>query len=110
VITIWLDELDTELALPTAWAICDDCRGNGTRALHGIAITSDEWADWDDEDRHAYLSGHYDTICQACDGSGKVEIVDEERCPPEVLAQYHRDQTELASLNQMEAMERAMGA
>ncbi len=53
---------------------CPECRGKGTLALHGMAITADEWngPDWDDDMRDNYMAGHYDTLCEFCNGRGHV--------------------------------------
>jgi hypothetical protein len=61
------------VTVPDDW--CERCRGKGTVALHGIAITSEEWwgPDWDDESREAYLDGFYDTPCDVCGGSGRID-------------------------------------
>lgn len=61
------------VSVPDDW--CERCRGKGTQALHGIAIPMDEFMgpDWDDEMRDDYLSGVYDTPCDLCGGTGKVD-------------------------------------
>ncbi len=61
------------VTVPDDW--CEDCRGKGTRTLHGIAITMDEFngPDWDDQMRDDYFSGVYDTRCEMCDGTGKID-------------------------------------
>lgn len=65
--------------VPDNW--CEDCRGKGTRTLHGEAIPMFEFQEWDAEEREAYLSGEYDTICETCGGSGEVD--------PEEAAEKH---------------------
>jgi hypothetical protein len=99
-----------EVVLPTVWAICYHCRGDGSRALGGLAITASEWAEWDDEDRHAYRTGGYDTPCEDCGGSGKVSEVDEDALSVEHLAAWHAQQAEEAEYRSVCAQERAMGA
>lgn len=101
-----------ELELPTCWEICYECDGEGkhSHAIDGNGITSSEWAEWDDEDRETYFRGGYDTTCEVCRGSGKIEIVDEERLSPEVLEYWHEYQRDLAEAEACERMERRMGA
>jgi len=72
---------------------CEDCRGRGTRTLHGIAITSDEFngPDWNQEMRDDYFSGAYDTRCEMCGGTGKID-------PEE-----YKDRVEMEHMMRMEA-------
>ena len=51
---------------------CPDCRGNGTVALHGIAITADEFHEWHEDEQESYRNGDYDTVCETCGGKGTV--------------------------------------
>lgn len=63
---------------PTKWAICDNCDGEGSHVNPSIdcgGITSDEWGEWDYEDRERYFSGAYDVTCKCCNGSGKVRVL-----------------------------------
>lgn len=57
------------------WAICEDCRGEGTSTRHLGAYTQsdreemgEEWWDFIDDVRR----GVYDQPCDECGGSGKV--------------------------------------
>lgn len=79
---------DEELAPFTfhmEWVICDYCRGNGGHSRRFGAMSSDEFAEWSDESREAYLRGAYDDRCEACDGSGKVYEMNEGALPEEVI-------------------------
>jgi RecJ-like exonuclease len=96
--------------LPSKWEICTACRGEGHRALHGIAITQDEWADWDDEDKETYRTGGYDTPCDNCDGSGKVRTLDEDHASPKMIEAWHEWIADEMETHQIEQMERQMGA
>lgn len=62
--------MSKQVTVPDNW--CDNCSGKGHVALHGYAITMDEWygPDWDDQMREDYLSGGYDTPCEVCKGKG----------------------------------------
>ncbi len=106
-----------EIYLPYVWQICDDCKGSGTRDNLG-AITADEWNnDWDDDEKEMYLSGAYDVRCEDCDGTGKVQVVDTERCDPklrgsyyeQLLAAYYEQQADMAADRAMREMEGRMG-
>jgi len=61
------------------WQICGNCRGNGSHvnpAIDCSGITEEEWdRDWDEDSRHAYMSGRYDQTCNSCGGSGKVKMM-----------------------------------
>lgn len=72
------------VSLPTRWVICDYCEGNGGHSRRFGAITEEDWHDWDDESRHAYMSGKYDERCDSCNGSGKVLVLEENILPAEV--------------------------
>lgn len=100
-----------EVTLPTVKVVCPRCHGEGTHTNPSIgAITSDEWAnDWDDDERAGYLSGRYDVTCEECHGSNVVDVVDAERCSPELLAAYEAQEREMSNLRAMEAQERAYG-
>ena len=67
--------------VPDNW--CEECEGRGTVALHGIAITASEFDEWDGDEIEAYSNGSYDTTCEACEGSGKVD--------PEAAESYQED-------------------
>lgn len=101
---------EREVRLPTCWAICYECQGEGVRALGGMAITESEWREWDFEDRETYFSGGYDRPCEECGGSGKVRVIDEHSCSSDLLALYY---DHVDAYNETEAIyrsERAMGA
>jgi RecJ-like exonuclease len=51
---------------------CEACRGTGQVALHGIALTSFDLAEWSQEELEDYAVGNYDTPCEVCRGSGHV--------------------------------------
>jgi len=104
------EEVILQTKLPMRWEICSCCSGNGTHALHAIAITQDEWEDWDYDSREDYFSGKYDTECGECNGSGKVSAVDFEYLPTivqEAWEEWENDRYEY--LAEIEA-ERRMGA
>lgn len=71
---------EVEFALPAVEISCFRCRGKGTHvnpSIDGNGITSDEWAEWDWEERENYRNGVYDVPCYECGGECKTkEVVD----------------------------------
>lgn len=58
------------------WIICDKCRGEGKHDHPAFSngITSDEWNDWNEDEREDYLEGRYDVPCDDCGGKGRQQI------------------------------------
>lgn len=104
----------TEVTLPTSWAICSHCRGNGTSSLYLGAITQSDrepGGNWEDPDEFAdYMEGKYDRACDTCSGSGKVRVVDIKRLSPEHLRLWEEQCNEEMEYQAMCAAERRMGA
>lgn len=97
--------------LPTKWAICNECSGHGKSSAYIGALTEEDIErDWSPEEVDDYMHGGYDRTCEACKGSGKVIVVDEDQCPPDLLKahlDYLQDEDEY---NAICAAERRMGA
>lgn len=77
---------DGEIAptpIECVWEICDYCNGDGGHSRRFGAYTMDEFEEFDDDFREGYLSGRFDERCEACDGSGKVRVIDEEQLTDE---------------------------
>lgn len=111
--TVWDEKTKQEVALPTKWEICDNCRGNGTHvnpSIDGHGISTDDECWQDDDFREGYFSGRYDVRCDNCNGSGKVQVPDEARCTPEQLEAVHQAWRERAEYEAECAAERRMGA
>lgn len=70
--------------IPYEWIICDVCEGEGSHSRHLGVIDPDTWNDWEDDERHSYLSGRYDRACDACSGTGKLREIALEQLPKEV--------------------------
>ena len=101
IFTVFLDDDETEVALPTHFVVCPTCRGTGTHVnpsidCGGRESPADEWFGFPDDD--PYLNGEYDVPCYGCDGNNVVARVDESRCTPEQLAAYRLDQDAEAEL------------
>jgi RecJ-like exonuclease len=108
-------ENDEAVELPCKWEICCGCEGHGTDRgasveCDGGGFTSAEWAEQDEDFRADYLAGRYDRPCAACDGTGKVQVVDEDRCKPELLAAYRQQMADDAEIDAIHAAEQRMGA
>ncbi len=84
------DENGVEIDVPTRLESCWACDGSGGRALGGASFTGSEWAEacGDDPDfARDYMSGAYDTRCDDCNGSGRVEEPDYSRMSPALRAE-----------------------
>jgi len=71
------DDYDT-IQLPTKWAICDTCSGEGKYVNPSIdagGISSEAFLD-DPDFYDDYMGGAFDVPCGACGGSGKVKEAD----------------------------------
>jgi hypothetical protein len=105
-----------EITLPTKKAVCPDCKGTGShvnRAIDGNGITSSEMAELGDDFREDYLAGVYDVTCETCEGANVVDELDEERCKPDDLEafrkqeeEHYRDYNSESTLRRMESGER----
>ena len=85
---IWCREDDDgnvlDLDVQEEWVICDECRGEGKSlcdGMRGHAYSAEEFQESfpEDEDKHQYFNGFYDTRCDSCKGSGKVKAIDFEK-------------------------------
>ena len=79
--------------LPTRWAICDVCRGEGRTVNPSIdagGLCGDQMDD--PEFMQDYMEGVYDISCGPCGGSGKVREIDRDRTDfAEQIAEYDAD-------------------
>lgn len=86
----WLtecEEFDGPVNVPTEWAICDRCGGDGHHGNPAFDGTSTDWwleGDPSGEDLDHYVSGRWDVHCDECGGSGKVRTMNEEQLSPEL--------------------------
>lgn len=78
--TIIDEDTGATVKLPTCWAICGCCNGEGKSSLYLGAITGSDREPggmWDDPDAFEdYINGGYDRTCDECRGTGKVRVVD----------------------------------
>lgn len=103
------DEEIARFTLRFVWAICDYCEGEGGHSHRFGSYSADEWNELDDDFQEGYLSGRYDSSCEACGGSGKVRELDEDCLTDEARA-YLAEYREYVYSNAMERYyERRMG-
>jgi len=111
--TSYITEEGDEVQLPTKWAICDRCHGEGHHGNPAFDGTTTEWwfeGDPSGEQLDDYMSGRWDVRCEADCDHGKIKVVDEERLSEDTLALYHRHLQDLYEDAQVSRMERMMGA
>lgn len=110
--THYVNEEGDEVQLPTKWAICGNCHGNGThvnRAIDGHGLDPHD-PDLDEEFWEMYTSGGYDVRCDAGCDNGKIRAIDEDNCSPEELTAYYEYLAEIRQWDRADRMERMMGA
>ena len=110
--TIFDEDSDMEIQLPTVNEICYRCDGEGTHvnpAIDGHGISTDDEIWQDDDFREGYFGGRYDIVCEVCEGNKVIKVVDEAACDPIKLKEFHRQQREIWECDQMDAAERAAG-
>lgn len=103
-----LDPQDFDL--PTKWAVCPNCRGNGTTSAHLGAFTGEDMARLGREFRDDYMAGRYDRECRECNGRTTVQVVDTDRADAEALAEYRAELEAAYTADAMAAAERRVGA
>lgn len=112
--TIYDEETDTEVQLPLKWVICGCCRGEGKSSLYIGAITASDrmpGGEWEDpDDFEDYMNGEYDRHCDECDGTGKVQVVDEELLTEDQRRAWKADCDEEEQYQAAVRAERRMGA
>lgn len=106
-------DVEEEREVPFVYVVCPTCSGKGTHVNPSIdagGITSDEWGEWDDEDRASYLEGRYDVPCYECGGTRVVPELDREHADPFVVECLDQAEHSAAESRAIERAERAMGA
>jgi hypothetical protein len=85
-----------EIQLPASWHICSHCSGGGKSSAYLGSFTRESLNE-DPDFAEEYMNGGYDRPCEACSGSGKVLLIDEDRCITEDqkrALKHQRDQEE----------------
>ena len=98
-----------EVTVPTKWEICDGCQGEGQSSAYLGAFTASEWAEEDQEFQEDYFAGRYDRACEDCKGSGKVKVIDDERCDPVAREAFYAQEQADADMAAERAAERRFG-
>lgn len=105
-IVLTLDD-DSTVNLPARNELCWRCDGDGTHDTVG-AMTAEEFHEHGEEFAVDYFAGRYDKPCEVCGGDKVLRVPDEERCNPEHLALYRRQEQAIADMHaEMEAERRA---
>ena len=110
-ITLINDDGD-EITLPTKWAICDNCQGEGThvnRAIDGHGISADDECWQDDDFTEMYFGGGYDVQCDAGCDHGKVKVINEDLMTEAQIKEYWEQIQDWREAEQVQAMELRMG-
>ena len=105
-ILLYTDD-DNPITLPERFELCPCCEGRGTSSGYLGAFTREELYD-DPDFAEDYLAGRYDRPCQECQGLRVVAVVDEDRCPPNLLEEYRKQQADEADCRDIERQERLM--
>lgn len=106
-ITTYYDENDEPVTLPTVWAICSTCRGDGHHSRHLGAFSGEEFdeAFGTPEEKEDYFAGVYDKTCEDCGGTGKVQIVDRDRLTDEQAERLREEEEAEAEYRAEQAAE-----
>ena len=111
-VTIDTEDGEHDVLLPVRYEVCPTCEGKGHHVNPGIdahGLTAEDLYD-DPGFAEDYYSGMYDQTCNECHGKRVIEVVDEDRCDPELLKAY-RDQQKWDRIFDAEmAAERRFGA
>lgn len=89
----------TEHQLPTRWAVCPVCNGNGSHVNPSIdagGLSAEDFAD-DPDFAEDYMAGAYDQPCNRCRGRTTVHEVDMDRLSPEHRAMYEKQLRDAAA-------------
>lgn len=77
--------------IPTCWAICDTCRGEGRHSNNLGAFSQEDMEEMGEDFREDYMAGYYDSFCENCHGTGKIIIPDVINADKELLNLYLED-------------------
>lgn len=89
----YYDDEDTFHDLPHKWIICDHCNGEGRSSAYLGAFTNEDMGE-DQEFFEDYMAGHYDRTCEYCKGSGKIKVIDKDKCNASDLKEYYKQKDE----------------
>lgn len=108
------DDNGEEHELPTVWAVCPTCNGEGKHTNPSIDCGGLTREDFDEDPDFAdeYKAGRYDVTCYGCKGRRVVKVVDESAMTPEqrkLYEDWQEGQREAAAAWDSERQLRAMG-
>jgi len=100
-----------EVSLPTKWAVCSVCNGEGKHVAPGVDCNGLSAEDFEQDPDFAdeYFEGAYDVPCNRCSGRSTERVVDWDRVPANVREAYEAQQREEAAYEAMRLMEIRMG-
>ena len=101
-----------DIVLPTCWAVCSVCNGEGKHVKLGIdgnGISTQEFND-DPDFADEYFSGAYDVTCNACRGRTTVRVVDETQMSEERIKQWYGQLDEEHAIALASYYEKRLGA
>lgn len=101
---------DDIIELPTKWAICHACEGEGKSSAYLGEFTEERMDEMDDEFIEDYIEGRFDRPCDCCGGSGKIKEVDLAMMSPDDIKLYQEQEAERRADEREHAMELRMGA
>lgn len=95
---LYLDD-GSEVELPTTWAVCPVCNGEGKHVNPSIDCNGLGWEDFDADPDFAedYFSGNYDVTCNECRGRTTVLVPDLDAMTDDQRRQWERQQEEEAA-------------
>jgi hypothetical protein len=103
------DDEGNEVTLPTKWAVCYACNGEGKTSAYLGAFTPDE-LDREGEDFVIdYWNGAYDRECETCNGRTTVKVVNEGMLTIPQRRLWDRHERAMADLYAEQAAERRAG-
>lgn len=100
----------SEIQLPCRWIICGHCRGSGKSSAYLGAFTRSDLDEAGPEFFDDYMAGRYDRACDACDGSGKVQVVDRKKLTPAQREEWDAQRRADRECEAIHRAERMMGA
>lgn len=102
---------DGDVELPTRWAVCSVCDGEGKHVNPNIdrhGLTHEDFTDIDFASD--YMNGVYDVTCYRCHGRTTERVVDWDAMPKEMADAYEEQLKQEAYDRACEEAERRMGA
>lgn len=103
---------DGDIELPTKWAVCSVCDGEGKHVNPNIdrnGISAQDFYE-DPDFAEEYFSGTYDVTCYRCHGRTTERVVDWDAMPKDMVDAYEQQLKDEAYWAMEAEAERRMGA